>query len=100
MSPNDFVEQIGKLVSACRDQEALDFYAQHELTVRHCLTADQRDHVAWMLEGAVMAIGLKEWEDAQQRPEDTDAALAVAEDQSGRSGYPGVSFGAEGRHAR
>ncbi len=66
MTPEEYVRMIGQLVAAGRDHEALDFYAEHEAAVRTSLTADQRDQVAWMLEGASMSIEMRAWEAEQQ----------------------------------
>ena len=60
MTPEKYVERIGQLVGSGRDQEALDFSAQFEALVRSELSPEQRDAVGGMLEGAIMAVKLRE----------------------------------------
>ncbi len=54
-----------------------------EPQVRNALTVEQWNTVAWLLESAAMAVGLREWEDQQDAAPGHDVALAAGEERSG-----------------
>jgi hypothetical protein len=61
MTADEYVRQIGDLVAARRDQEALAFAAQVEPTLDPPLTAEQIVQVADTLHCAAMMVSLDAW---------------------------------------
>ena len=59
MRADAYVEQVGRLVSAGRYREALDFAAQFEPTVEPPLGLDEVDQVTGLLEHAAMAVDIE-----------------------------------------
>ena len=59
MRANAYVEQVGRLVSAGRHREALDFAAQFEPTVEPPLDLDEIDRVTGLLEQAAMVVDIE-----------------------------------------
>jgi hypothetical protein len=66
MTPAMYVKRIEQLVAAARDREALDLAARVGPSMRDALSAEQFHKLGWILESAVMAVDLADWE-AQQR---------------------------------
>jgi hypothetical protein len=60
MTPEDYLERLGQLIDAGRDQESLDFAARYQPTVRPPLNAEQLDYVGGMLEMSAMAVAMIE----------------------------------------
>ena len=56
MTPKQYLAQLRELISAGRDQEALDFAAQYHVRMRPQMSAEEVDLVAGALEGAAMAV--------------------------------------------
>jgi hypothetical protein len=65
MTPQEYVAQIEQLVAAARDREALELAARVGPSMRDALSAEQFHKLGWILESAVMAVDLEDWE-AQQ----------------------------------
>ena len=66
MTPDEYIGQLGDLVAAGRDQEALDLAARRESEVSPPLSAEQIDRVGGLLESAITALQLREWEPVSQ----------------------------------
>lgn len=60
MSPDQYIEQLERLVAEGKDREALDFAARGEPAVRPPLSIEQIDHVGGMLEMVAMAVAMAE----------------------------------------
>jgi hypothetical protein len=58
MTPEEFIDEIGRLVASRRDQDALDLAARVGPSVKPALTFDQLDQVSGLLEGAALVPSL------------------------------------------
>lgn len=68
MTPDVYVARVIELITTGRDQEALDFADRIEPTVSPPLSIAQIELVGGVLEGAITAVRLVEWEaKARQR---------------------------------
>jgi hypothetical protein len=81
MSPDDFIDQVGRLIETGHDQEALDFAARVGPAVKPALSFDQLDRVSGLLEGAAMATDMSRTVTA---PEAVEVGLTVAAGDRGR----------------
>jgi hypothetical protein len=75
MTPEDFLSELGKLVAAHRNQEALDLAQRQIPVLGGAMTSEQVVRMAELAHVAQMAVDLEEW-DAANRAADASARSA------------------------
>jgi hypothetical protein len=85
MTPDEFVEQVGRLIESGRDQDALDLAARVGPSVKSALSFDQIDRISGLLEGAAMAADMSRATAAQGESGAGSVAAAVHRGPRGSS---------------
>lgn len=66
MTPDEYIEQLDRLLCEGKDREAQDFAARVQPTLDPPLSVEQLDLVSGGLEGAAMMVAMLEWEGREQ----------------------------------
>ena len=66
MRPEQYIERLEELIAAGQDEAALDFSIRARADLRPELNADQFDHVAALMEGAIMTVKMSDAAEAHR----------------------------------
>ncbi len=75
MTPEQYLDQLGELMAAGRDRDALAFAKEMKASLDRRLSLEQIDFVGGLLEGAAMAVAM---EDAEAPTEESSGAPRTA----------------------